>query len=91
MLTCTEYFHSTTSPFGSSAERNKACATIFGYFSLASTPQSLLEQLLNLFDAQAVGALALPPVALPMDDKPEPIPEVTTTPTALPTGTKLAG
>eukprot|EP00536_Pseudo-nitzschia_multiseries_P006879 jgi/Psemu1/16363/gm1.16363_g len=60
MLTYAEYFQATTpSPFGSSAERNNAYATIFGYFALASTPQFLLEQLLNLFEAQAVGALGI--------------------------------
>eukprot|EP00536_Pseudo-nitzschia_multiseries_P014257 jgi/Psemu1/38077/gm1.38077_g len=48
-----------SSPFGSPAERNKAYATIFGYFTLASTPQSLLEQLLKLFEAQAVRALGI--------------------------------
>eukprot|EP00536_Pseudo-nitzschia_multiseries_P003552 jgi/Psemu1/8083/gm1.8083_g len=42
-----------------SAERNKAYATVFGYFTLTSTPQSLLEQLLNLFEAEAVGALGI--------------------------------
>eukprot|EP00536_Pseudo-nitzschia_multiseries_P001333 jgi/Psemu1/3095/gm1.3095_g len=59
MLTYSEYFRATPSPFGSSAERNKAYATIFGYFTLASTPQALLEQLLNLFEAEAVGALGI--------------------------------
>eukprot|EP00536_Pseudo-nitzschia_multiseries_P018142 jgi/Psemu1/54298/gm1.54298_g len=49
-----------SSPFGSLAERNKAYATIFGNFTLASTPQSsLLEQLLNLFEAQAVRVLGI--------------------------------
>eukprot|EP00536_Pseudo-nitzschia_multiseries_P019414 jgi/Psemu1/60638/gm1.60638_g len=47
------------SPIQSTFKRNKAYPTIFGYFILASTPQSLLEQLLNLFEAQAVGALGI--------------------------------
>eukprot|EP00536_Pseudo-nitzschia_multiseries_P014700 jgi/Psemu1/39816/gm1.39816_g len=61
MLTYSECFlQATASPFGSSpAERNEAYNTILGYFSPASTPQSLLEQLLNLFEDQAVGALGI--------------------------------
>eukprot|EP00536_Pseudo-nitzschia_multiseries_P012646 jgi/Psemu1/32737/gm1.32737_g len=59
MLTYSEYFCATPSPFGSSAERNKAYATIFSYFTLASLPQVLLEHLLNLFEAEAVGALGI--------------------------------
>eukprot|EP00536_Pseudo-nitzschia_multiseries_P019425 jgi/Psemu1/60699/gm1.60699_g len=39
--------------------RNKAYATIFSYFTLASLPQVLLEHLLNLFEAEAVGALGI--------------------------------
>eukprot|EP00536_Pseudo-nitzschia_multiseries_P015006 jgi/Psemu1/40914/gm1.40914_g len=39
--------------------RNKAYATIFSYFTLASPPQVLLEHLLNLFEAEAVGALGI--------------------------------
>eukprot|EP00536_Pseudo-nitzschia_multiseries_P017729 jgi/Psemu1/52290/gm1.52290_g len=38
MLNYLEYFRATPSPFGSSAERNKAYATIFSYFTLASPP-----------------------------------------------------
>eukprot|EP00536_Pseudo-nitzschia_multiseries_P019462 jgi/Psemu1/60820/gm1.60820_g len=59
MLTYSEYFRATPSPFGSTAERNKAYATIFSYFTLASPPQVLLEHLLNLFEAEAVGALGI--------------------------------
>eukprot|EP00536_Pseudo-nitzschia_multiseries_P002439 jgi/Psemu1/5551/gm1.5551_g len=59
MLSYAEYFQATASPFGGSAKRNEAYNTIFGYFSHASTPQPLLEQLLNLFEAQAVGALRI--------------------------------
>eukprot|EP00536_Pseudo-nitzschia_multiseries_P014494 jgi/Psemu1/38916/gm1.38916_g len=59
MLTYSEYFRTTPSPFGSTAERNKAYATIFSYFTLASPPQVLLEHLLNLFEAEAVGALGI--------------------------------
>eukprot|EP00536_Pseudo-nitzschia_multiseries_P019090 jgi/Psemu1/58854/gm1.58854_g len=36
MLTYSEYFRATPSPFGSSAERNKAYSIIFSYFTLAS-------------------------------------------------------
>eukprot|EP00536_Pseudo-nitzschia_multiseries_P003557 jgi/Psemu1/8089/gm1.8089_g len=47
-------------PLGAQQRHNKkAYATIFAYFSLASIPQSLLEQLLSLFEAQAVGALGI--------------------------------
>eukprot|EP00536_Pseudo-nitzschia_multiseries_P018109 jgi/Psemu1/54175/gm1.54175_g len=59
MLTYSEYFRATPSPFGSLAERNKAYSTIFSYFTLASPPQVLLEHLLNLFEAEAVGALGI--------------------------------
>eukprot|EP00536_Pseudo-nitzschia_multiseries_P019369 jgi/Psemu1/60337/gm1.60337_g len=59
MLTYLEYLRATPSPFGSSAERNKAYVTIFSYFKLASPPQVLLEHLLNLFEAEAVGALGI--------------------------------
>eukprot|EP00536_Pseudo-nitzschia_multiseries_P009454 jgi/Psemu1/23245/gm1.23245_g len=60
MLTYSEYFQATASPFGSTpAERNEAYRTIYGYFTPGSTPQQLLEQLLNLFEAQAVGALGI--------------------------------
>eukprot|EP00536_Pseudo-nitzschia_multiseries_P010382 jgi/Psemu1/25775/gm1.25775_g len=50
---------SSDDPPASPAERNEAYNTIMGYFSPASTPQSLLEQLLSLFEAQAVGALRI--------------------------------
>eukprot|EP00536_Pseudo-nitzschia_multiseries_P016057 jgi/Psemu1/44760/gm1.44760_g len=59
MLTYSEYFRTTPSPFGSTAERDKAYSTIFSYFTLASPPQVLLEHLLNLFEAEAVGALGI--------------------------------
>eukprot|EP00536_Pseudo-nitzschia_multiseries_P011155 jgi/Psemu1/28014/gm1.28014_g len=58
--TLSKYFQATASPFGGSAERNGAYNAIFGYsFSPASTPQTLLGHLLNLFKAQAVGALGI--------------------------------
>eukprot|EP00536_Pseudo-nitzschia_multiseries_P014338 jgi/Psemu1/38317/gm1.38317_g len=59
MLTYSEYFRATPSPFGSSVERNKAYATIFSYFTLASPPQVLLGHLLNLFESEAVGVLGI--------------------------------
>eukprot|EP00536_Pseudo-nitzschia_multiseries_P018025 jgi/Psemu1/53778/gm1.53778_g len=59
MLTYSEYFRTTPSPFGSTAERDKAYSTIFSYFTLDSPPQVLLEHLLNLFEAEAVGALGI--------------------------------
>eukprot|EP00536_Pseudo-nitzschia_multiseries_P019515 jgi/Psemu1/61121/gm1.61121_g len=60
MLTYSEYFRATPSPFGSAGERNMAYATIFSYFTLASPPpQVLLGHLLNLFESEAVGALGI--------------------------------
>eukprot|EP00536_Pseudo-nitzschia_multiseries_P015061 jgi/Psemu1/41152/gm1.41152_g len=61
MLTCSKYFQATASSFVSMpAEQNKAYNTIYGYFTPDSTPQQLLEQLLNLlFEAQAMGALGI--------------------------------
>eukprot|EP00536_Pseudo-nitzschia_multiseries_P007162 jgi/Psemu1/17252/gm1.17252_g len=41
------------------AERYMAYNTIYGYFRPDTTQQQLLEQLLNLFEAQAVGALGI--------------------------------
>eukprot|EP00536_Pseudo-nitzschia_multiseries_P014695 jgi/Psemu1/39784/gm1.39784_g len=59
MLTYSEYFRATPSPFGSAGERNMAYATIFSYFTLASPPQVLLGHLLNLFKSEAVGTLGI--------------------------------
>eukprot|EP00536_Pseudo-nitzschia_multiseries_P019527 jgi/Psemu1/61180/gm1.61180_g len=59
MLTYSEYFRATPSPFGSEVERNASYATIFSYFTLASPPQVLLGHLLNLFESEAVGALGI--------------------------------
>eukprot|EP00536_Pseudo-nitzschia_multiseries_P019612 jgi/Psemu1/61826/gm1.61826_g len=59
MLTYSEYFRATPSPFGSEVERNTAYSTIFSYFTLASPPQVLLGYLLNLFESEAVGALGI--------------------------------
>eukprot|EP00536_Pseudo-nitzschia_multiseries_P007095 jgi/Psemu1/16945/gm1.16945_g len=59
MLTYSEYFRATPSPFGSEVERNAAYSTIFSYFTLASPPQVLLGHLLNLFESEAVGALGI--------------------------------
>eukprot|EP00536_Pseudo-nitzschia_multiseries_P018366 jgi/Psemu1/55221/gm1.55221_g len=59
MLTYSEYFQATASPFGSTpAEHNEAYNIIYGYFT-AATPQQLLERLLNLFEVQAVGAIGI--------------------------------
>eukprot|EP00536_Pseudo-nitzschia_multiseries_P010780 jgi/Psemu1/204114/e_gw1.341.23.1 len=59
MLTYSEYFRATPSPFGNEVERNTAYSTIFSYFTLASPPQVLLGHLLNLFESEAVGALGI--------------------------------
>eukprot|EP00536_Pseudo-nitzschia_multiseries_P010781 jgi/Psemu1/26939/gm1.26939_g len=61
MKTYSEYFQATASPFGSTpADQNEACSTIYGYFAAAdNTPPLLLDQLLDLFEAQAVGALGI--------------------------------
>eukprot|EP00536_Pseudo-nitzschia_multiseries_P018656 jgi/Psemu1/56628/gm1.56628_g len=42
------------------AEQNEAYNTIYGYYFMPdTTPQQLLEQLLNLFEAQALGAIRI--------------------------------
>eukprot|EP00536_Pseudo-nitzschia_multiseries_P014870 jgi/Psemu1/40403/gm1.40403_g len=49
----------TASPFGSiPADQNGAYTTIYGYFAANNAPL-LLDQLLDLFEAQAVGALGI--------------------------------
>eukprot|EP00536_Pseudo-nitzschia_multiseries_P017358 jgi/Psemu1/50546/gm1.50546_g len=58
MLTYSEYFQATASPFGSASDRDLAYATIYDYFS-ADDDTLLLGQLLDLFEAQAVGALGI--------------------------------
>eukprot|EP00536_Pseudo-nitzschia_multiseries_P019064 jgi/Psemu1/58745/gm1.58745_g len=56
-----EYFQATASLFGNTpADRNEAYSTIYGYFAEAKANNTLLlNQLLDLFEAQAVGALGI--------------------------------
>eukprot|EP00536_Pseudo-nitzschia_multiseries_P016022 jgi/Psemu1/44623/gm1.44623_g len=60
MKTYSKYFQATANLFGNTpADRNEAYSTIYGYFAAANNVPPLLDQLLNLFEAQAAGALGI--------------------------------
>eukprot|EP00536_Pseudo-nitzschia_multiseries_P008888 jgi/Psemu1/21732/gm1.21732_g len=60
MLTYSKYFQATASPFGNiPADRKDTYNIIYGHFAAADPAPQLLDHLLNLFEAQAAGALGI--------------------------------
>eukprot|EP00536_Pseudo-nitzschia_multiseries_P009678 jgi/Psemu1/23979/gm1.23979_g len=59
MLTYSEYFQATASPLGVGTDRDLAYQTIYGYFAEDADTPTLLGRLLDLFEAQTVGALGI--------------------------------
>eukprot|EP00536_Pseudo-nitzschia_multiseries_P015987 jgi/Psemu1/44491/gm1.44491_g len=56
MLTYSEYFQATASPFGGGPDRDLAYSAVYDYFAEDTDTPTLLGHLLDLFEAQAVGA-----------------------------------